>query len=92
VDHRPEKRDGDRYIRHPDVREGDIIVTRVARHYALGRVNVDHRTQTPLATENDRVDALRRACILAGAAHRTFLYDLAGSSGLCLEINCANIE
>jgi hypothetical protein len=92
MDQRPEKRDGDRYIRHPNMQEGDIVVTRVARHYALGRVTADHETQTPLETENHRADALRRACILAGAQHRTFLYDLAGPSSACLEIICAKIK
>jgi len=72
--------------------EGDIVVTRVARHYALGRVTADHHTQTPLETENDRDEALRRACILARPAHRVFLYDLAGPSSVCIEIHCANIE
>jgi hypothetical protein len=60
------------------IREGDIIVTRVVHHYALGRVNADHQTQTPIETQNLRADALCRACLLAGADHRVFLYDLAG--------------
>jgi hypothetical protein len=91
VDHLAEKHHGDCYVRHPDMQEGDIVVTRVARHYAIGRVTADHQTQTPLATENDRADALRRACTVAGAVHRVFLYDVAGRSSSCLEIHCATM-
>jgi hypothetical protein len=76
---------------HADLREmvvGDIVVTRVARHYALGRLNADLRTQTPIETHDHRTDALRRACVLAGADRRVFLYELAGP-GDYVQINCA---
>jgi hypothetical protein len=67
------------------------VVTRVSRHYALGRVTADRHTQEPLETQNDRGEALSRACILAGPTHRVFLYELAGPSRVCLEIDCAKI-
>jgi hypothetical protein len=65
--------------------EGDIVVTRVARHYSLGRVNADRRTQTPVKAQEDRSDALSRACVLAGAAHGVFLHELAGP-GTCIQV------
>jgi hypothetical protein len=70
------------------IREGDIIVTRVAHHYALGRVNADHQTQTPIETQNVRADALSRACLLVGADHRVFLYDLAGPAARGVPVDC----
>jgi hypothetical protein len=66
--------------------EGDIVVTRVARHYALGRITADLRTETPVDTQNTRSDALGMACLLAGADHRVFLCELAGV-GNCVHIN-----
>jgi hypothetical protein len=71
----------------PLMREGDIVVTRVARHYALGRVQSDRSTQTPVEAQERRSDALGRACVLAGADHQVFLYDNAGNSA-CILINC----
>ena len=73
--------------RAPNMMEGDIVVTRVARHYALGRVNGDRPTQTPVETQNSRSDALGRACALARADHRVFLYEKAASS-TCLLFDC----
>ena len=67
---------------------GDIIVSRVAHHYALGRLNADLRTQTPMEAQDHRSDALRRACVLAGTDRRVFLYELAGP-GDCVHINCS---
>jgi hypothetical protein len=66
---------------------GDIVVTRVAHHYALGRLNADLRTQTPIETYDQRTDALRQACVLAGADRRVFLYELAGP-GDYVQIDC----
>ena len=63
-----------------DMREGDIVVTRVSRHYALGRVTADGHTQTPIESLRDRADALRRACLLAGAGHRVFILENPGSA------------
>jgi hypothetical protein len=69
------------------MREGDIVVSRVAHHYALGRVTGDLETQTPIETHNSRAEALKRACALAGADHRVFFYKLAGPCS-CVQIAC----
>ena len=71
--------------------EGDIVVTRVARHDALGRMTADLHTQTPVDTQNTRSDAVALACLLAGADHRVFLYELAGA-GQCVQINCDTVD
>ena len=91
MDDRPTDRDRVPYTLPPDVREGDILVTRVARHYALGRVNADRYTQTPVATENLRADGLSSACVLAGAEHHVFLYDTAGPAGTSVRVDCTKI-
>ena len=70
------------------IREGDIVVTRVARHYTLGRVTGDSDTQTPIETQNFRADALRRACVLAGTDHHVFLDQLAGPDDSCIRLTC----
>jgi hypothetical protein len=70
------------------MRRGDIVVTRVARHYALGRIGLDLKTQTAVETQNARSDALNRACVLAGTDHRVFLCELAASSNL-VQISCS---
>jgi hypothetical protein len=69
------------------MRKGDIIVTRVARHYALGRVNADRRTQTHVEAQNHRADALRLACELAGADHHVLIHEFAGS-GHYIDVDC----
>jgi hypothetical protein len=79
--------DRDPSTRPPTRLEGDIVVTRVARHYAIGRVNADRLTQTPIETQNSRADALSRACALAGADHQVFLYERAEPSD-CVHIEC----
>jgi hypothetical protein len=75
------------FVLAPKMREGDIFVTRVAHHYALGRLTADLQTQSPIETQNSRVDALKRACALAGPNHRVFLYEKAGR-GSCVHITC----
>jgi hypothetical protein len=81
--------DQDTVSRHDKIRKGDIVVTRVARHYALGRIGVDLETQTAVETQDARSDALNRACVLAGTDHRVFLYELAASSNF-VQINCSD--
>jgi hypothetical protein len=88
MDARPIDRDRVPYTLPPEVREGDIVVTRVARHYALGRVNADRSTQTPIETQNLRAYALSSACVLAGAEHHVFLYDIAGPAGTGVRVDC----
>jgi hypothetical protein len=65
-------------------RKGDIIVTAVAHHYAIGRIGANGRTQEHLGSEKDRTLALALACQFARAAHRVFLYQAAGDSTFAL--------
>jgi hypothetical protein len=75
---------GDRQIR-----EGDIVVTAVADHYAIGRMRADGRTQASLGSQPTRAEALERACALAEATQRVFLYGSAGTN-VYLLVDCAN--
>ena len=77
--------------RVPRMLDGDIVVTRVARHYALGRITADLRTQTPVDTQNARADALDMAYLLAGREHRVFLCELAGAAN-CVQINRESVD
>ena len=53
--------------------EGDIVVTPVAGHYAIGRVTADGKTQAFIEVQSDCAAAISRACELAGDQHRVFL-------------------
>jgi hypothetical protein len=75
---------GDRQIR-----EGDLVVTAVAHHYAIGRLTADGKTQTALGALRTRAEALQRACGLAGTAHRVFLYARAGKNTY-VPVECAH--
>jgi len=74
---------GDRQIR-----EGDIVVTAVADHYAIGRMTADGRTQESLGSRQTHGAALDLACTLAGATQRVFLYGSAGTNAY-LPVDCA---
>ena len=63
------------------VQEGDFVVTRVARHYSIGQMTADGRTQFAVEAHNDRDTAIRLAWFLAGTDHRVFLCDRANSGG-----------
>ena len=63
-----------------EMREGDIVVTRVGRHYSLGRVKADGKTQTPIESLKGRSAALSRACLLAGTGHRVFILEKSGTA------------
>ena len=67
-------------IKVQEMREGDIVVTRVGRHYSLGRLTADRQTQTPIESLPGRTEALRRACRLAGADHRVFILENSGTA------------
>jgi len=71
-------------------REGDIIVTAVGGHYAIGRLKADGDMQQYLETLPKLAEALRRASVLAGPAHRVFLYPSAGTPYYRL-VDCAEI-
>jgi hypothetical protein len=70
-------------------REGDIIVTAVGGHYAIGRLKADGDSQDYLQSQEDRAVALKQACALAGATRRVFLYPSAGTPGYLL-IDCGD--
>ena len=75
-------------LRDRTICEGDIVVTAVAGHYAIGRMTADGQTQEPLGSQRTRAGALQQACALAGAKHRVFLYPKPGTSGY-LPFDCA---
>src|SRR2546422_7188385 len=56
------------------MRAGDIMVTAVGDRYAIGRLKADLETQEPLGWKEDRDEALKKACALAGTIHQGFLY------------------
>jgi hypothetical protein len=65
----------ERPLKNEGFREGDIIVTPVAHHYAIGRIKAEGGgTQEHLASERDRAVALALACKFAGAGHRMFVF------------------
>ena len=70
--------------------EGDIMVTAVGEHYAIGRLKADRDTQEHLGWQLDRTEALKQACALAGAKHRVFLYASAGIPEY-LPFDCAEV-
>jgi len=65
--------------RDRNILPGDIVVTAVAGIYAIGRITDNGGIQEPLGSEQNRAEALKRACALAGAAHRVFLYPSIGT-------------
>jgi len=73
------------------IRQGDIVVTSVAGHYAIGRVTADGHTQESLGSSANRTEALSRACRLAGANHRVFLYPKSGTLDH-FQFDCAEIS
>ena len=64
------------------IREGDIVVTAVGDHYAIGRLKADGKSQKFLGWRQNRAEALKQACDLArvNVNHRVFLYPKAGAS------------
>ena len=71
--------------------EGDILVTVVGKHYALGRLKADRDTQEHLEWQLDRSEAVKQACALAGPKHRVFLCEGAGTSDY-LPFDCAEVS
>ena len=80
------KQDRDRV--RPD--EGDIIVTAVGEHYAIGRLKANGDMQEYLQSQRNRTVALRQACAQAGAKHRVFLYPSAGTPDY-LPVDCIEV-
>jgi len=75
----------------PTMLEGDLLVTAVGKHYALGRLKADRDTQEHLGWQLDRTEAVKQACALAGANHRVFLYANAGTP-YYLPFDCAEVS
>ena len=70
--------------------EGDIIVTAVGDHYAIGRLKANGEMQEYLQSQRNRTVALRQACAQAGGKHRVFLYPSAGIPDY-LPVDCAEV-
>ena len=70
--------------------EGDIIVTAVGEHYAIGRLKANGEMQEYLQSQRNRTVALRQACAQAGGKHRVFLYPSAGIPDY-LPVDCAEV-
>jgi hypothetical protein len=85
------KRNSRRLSEARNILEGDIVVTAVAGHYALGRMTADGDTQESLGSQQKRADALKQACALAGTKHRVFLYPSAGTPDY-LSFDCAEVS
>jgi rubredoxin len=83
------KRDACRPAGDRTISEGDIVVTAVAKHYAIGRMTAGTETQEFLESKDDRAEALRRACALARPNRRVFLYPNAGKPAH-LTFDCAD--
>jgi hypothetical protein len=68
-------------------RLGDIVVTPVSHHYAIGRIKADGLSQEPLGSERDRGRAVAIACKLAGPAARVFMWTTISEEGL-VRVDC----
>jgi len=72
--------------RHPTA--GDIVVTKVANHYHVGRVEAEGKPWASIEAMDRLADAMTLACRLIAGSERVFLY---ARSGLLhrVEIDCA---
>ena len=77
---------GPRQARHPTA--GDIVVTKVANHYHVGRVEAEGKPWTSIQTMDRLADALTLACRLVSGSQHVFLYDR-GDRLHYVEIDCA---
>ena len=71
-------------VRPPEY--GDIVVTRIARHYDLGRAAGDGEPIVAMAVKTRLCDALDFAHRFTTGRQRVILYNRAGSSE-CIEID-----
>ena len=67
---------------------GDIVVTKVANHYHVGRVEADGRPRASIRTLDRLADALTLACRLVAASEHVFLFDR-GDRLHSVAIDCA---
>jgi len=75
---------------HRRIVEGDIAVTAVAGHYVIGQMTADGENQTSVEWQRNLAEALERACALAGATHRVFLYPDPAKSDYRLSSLCVS--
>jgi hypothetical protein len=73
------KRENGRHPSDPKILVGDIVVTAVAGHYAIGRMTANEATQESLGAQPKLAAAVEQACALAGVKHRVFLYPSTGT-------------
>lgn len=73
-----------------DPTAGDIVVTKVATLYHIGRVQAVGQPVTTIDVRNDRNQALALACRAVTGHQRVFLYGQAGTMDR-EEIDCANL-
>lgn len=74
-------------LRHPVA--GDIVVTKVANHYHVGRAQAEGTPSVSIQQMDRLGDALTLACqLITGSARRVFLYDR-GDRLHYVEIDCA---
>lgn len=66
---------------------GDVVVTKVADRYHIGRVHADSDVLTTIAVLTHRNAALASACRLVTGHQRVFMSAQAGSGHI--EIDCA---
>jgi hypothetical protein len=74
------QRENGHHVRDRKILEGDIVVTAVGRHYAIGRMTADRATQESLGAQPKLAAAVQQACDLAGVKHRVFLYPSTGTT------------
>ncbi len=74
-----------------NILKGDIVVTAVGDHYAIGRLKADGKTQKFRGWRQNRAEALKQACDLARVNHRVFLYPKAGASDY-RPFDCAEVS
>jgi len=71
------KRDNGQRVGDRKILEGDMVVTAVGGHFAIGQITAGGDTQS-IGSQPKLAEAFERACALAGANHRVFLYPSAG--------------
>ena len=67
---------------------GDVVVTKVANHYNVGRAQADGTPLAAIETIDRLADALTLACRLIAGSQRVFLYDRGGLLHR-VEVDCA---
>lgn len=79
----------DEPVPHRQPVAGDVVVTKVADRYHLGRVQVPGRPWASIKETDGLSNLLSLACRLVSGSQRVLLYDRGGSLH-CIAIDCAN--